>query len=669
MQLSIVIVNYNVCDLLLNAVASLYVALEGIDGEIIVVDNASSDGAVEMLNRIYPDVITIPLDRNLGFGAANNIGIERARGEYILLLNPDTVVQEGTLRTMLDFMAAHPDAVFAGCKIILPNGSYDPVSKRGFPSPWSSFCRVFGLSRLFPKSKLFGGYNLTYIDPDAVARIDALAGCFMFCRGRELKDLGGFDTDFFMYGEDLDLCYRAKRNGGEIYYVPFTSIMHFKGESTRRSSIDALAVFYEAMEIFARKHFRSNVALLWLIRAGIRVRRGIARIGERFPGIGMTVVDIVAALLGFVIGSTIKFGGPFNYPDYAFPAVVVLPPLIFVAALAVFGGYSSDDRSPGKALLGFMFGFFILSTLPYFFKDYAFSRGVVLLTTGAATIAGVGGRFLWLLYRRTFGAESIRRVAFLSRQEIAPETRNAVRRMFLTRPVAIIGTIVPTFSEAGAVGEEALGTVENIGKIVRRYRLTDIVVLDATLSYSEVLTAMGHTASQPVRYHLIHGSLETTGEMLPGPELPVGMLHPERRRGSPGFVRGLRDRAFALAGLVMAPVVYLFAGGGRSYLGKLWDVLAGRRRLVGVAGSAGGAEEPVFSMTSFHREGTLSQRELAQLEAFYSSNQSFLLDCEIIIALLRHRNLGGAGEGPAGENRLHPVGSVGHEEHENMKGL
>lgn len=661
MQLSIVIVNYNVCDLLLNAVASVYVALEGISGEIIVVDNASSDGAIETLNRIYPEVITIPLDRNLGFGAANNIGIERSRGEYILLLNPDTVVQEGTLRTMLEFMREHPDAAFSGCKIILPNGSYDPVSKRGFPSPWSSFCRVFGLSRLFPKSKFFGGYNLTYMDANEVARIDALAGCFMFCRGDVLKRLGGFDTDFFMYGEDLDLCYRAKKMGGEIYYVPWTSIMHFKGESTRRSSIDALAVFYEAMEIFARKHFRSNIAMLWMIRAGIWVRRGIARVGERFPAAGMAAVDIVAALVGFMIGSSIKFGAPFNYPEYAFPTVLVLPPLILVAALAAVGGYSSDDRVPGKALLGFMMGFFILSTLPYFFKDYAFSRGVVLLTTGVAAAAGVGARFLWLLYRRTFGSESIRRVAFLSRQEIGPETRSGVRRMFPTRPVAIIGTIVPTFSEAGSIGEEALGSVENIAKIVRQHRLTDIVVLDSTLSYSEVLTAMGHTASQPLRYHIVHGSLETTGEMTAGQELPSGMLHPERRSASHPVLRSLRDRFIAFLGLISAPLVYLLVRKPGAYLRRFWDVFTGRRELVGVSGGlpqGAGALEPMFSMAGFYRRGSLSNRELAQLEGFYESNQSFLLDCEIIIALLRHRTLSLARDRAADKERPAAVAAL-----------
>jgi GT2 family glycosyltransferase len=640
MQLSIVIVNYNVCDLLLNAVASLYVALDGIDGEIIVVDNASTDGAIETLNRIYPDVITIPLDRNLGFGAANNIGIERSRGDYILLLNPDTVVQEGTLREMIDFMEEHPDATFAGCKIILPNGSYDPVSKRGFPSPWSSFCRVFGLSKLFPKSRLFGGYNLTYIDPDQVAKIDALAGCFMFCRGDQLKALGGFDTDYFMYGEDLDLCYRAKKSGGTIYYVPETSIMHFKGESTRRSSIDALAVFYQAMEIFARKHFRSNPPLLWMIRMGIWVRRGVARVGERFPGMGLAGIDVAAALIGFMIGSQIKFGGPFAYPAFALPLVVTLPPLIFVIALALVGGYSSDDRTPGKALLGFMLGFFVLSTLPYFFKDYAFSRGVVLLTTGVAAFAGVAARVIWLLYRRTFGAESIRRVAFLSRQEIGAGTRNAIRRMFFTRPVAIVGAVAPTFSEAGSIGEEALGTVENIAKIVRKYRITDILVLDSSLSYGEVLRAMGLTASLPVRYHIIHGSLESSGDLVGG-DVAGAVLGPERRSGH--IARGFRDRSIAFGVLLfLTPVVYLFTRRPGINLRRLWEVLIGRRPLVGAGDGAPGSE-PMFSMVALYRDGALSGRELAQLERFYEANHSFLLDCEIIIALLRHGKYEGEG--------------------------
>jgi len=626
MQLSIVIVNYNVRDLLLDAVASLYTALDGIEGEIIVVDNASSDGAIEALNAQYPKVVTVGLSENLGFGAANNIGIEMARGEYILLINPDTIVQENTLREMLSFMASHPDAVFAGCKILNPDGSFEPASKRGFPSPWSSFCRVFGLSRLFPHSRLFGGYNLTHIDPDTTSRVDALSGCFMFCRAAELKELKGFDTDFFMYGEDLDLCFRAKRNGGSIYYYPGTSIMHLKGESTRRSAIDALATFYEAMEIFARKHFRSNPPLLWLIRAGIWFRRIIARVNERFPSWWFAAVDVAAIVAGLTIGSVVVFGRALGYPAWALPVVLLLPPLVFVVAIASARGYDADDKIPGNALLGYLLGFFILSALTYFFPDYRFSRGVVLMTTGLATAIGVSVRFLWLLYRRTFGAESIRHIAFLGANEPDADLRNGVRRMFFGRPVAIEGTIAVTVSGMAGMHEGALGTVESIAKIVRQYRLTDIFVLDFSLSYGDVLRAMSLTAGQTVRFHLLRE------ESLVGAVASLAAV-PSSRRRRRGLAKSLRDRTIALGLIFALPVVYLFARESGIRFGGLRDVLFGRRWLVG--SGVDRSDPPVFSAAALCRDESLTQRELAQIENYYTSNQSFLLDSEVIIATFR----------------------------------
>jgi O-antigen biosynthesis protein len=651
MQLSVIIVNYNVCDLLLNAVASLHVAMQGIDGEIIVVDNASSDGAIDTLNKLHPDVITIPLDRNLGFGAANNIGIERARGEYILLLNPDTIVQEDTLRTMMDFMESHRDATFAGCKIYLPDGNLDPVSKRGFPSPWSSFCRVFGLSRLFPKSRLFGGYNLTYLNPDEIASIDALAGCFMFCRGEELRKLGGFDTDFFMYGEDLDLCYRAKQQGGTIYYVPTTAILHRKGESTRRSSIDALAVFYEAMEIFARKHFRRNVLMLWLIRIGIRLRRGMARVEELFPNFGFAAVDLLGAFIGFVIGATIRFGDPLSLPSYAYPIVIILPPLIFVGAIASAGGYGSEERLIGRTFFGYLLGFFVLSTLPYFFKAYAFSRGVVIATTIVATLLGSIVRFFWLLYRRTFGAESIRRVAFLSRKSAAVGVRRAVRGMFFGKPVTIVGTIVPTFSETEQVRDTALGSVENIGKLIRQHRLTDIVVMDETLNYSEVLQAMGLASGRLVRFHILRGGIEIVDDIPESAYRARSYGTLNNRHYATRLSKRLRDRALAIFLMLFIMPVYLPRRAPRPRMRELWQVVTGRRLLVG-GGSTDGiaADEALFTVADLCRDESLNQHDTPQVEHYYATNQSLLLDCEIIIMAFRLYSL------PA-QRDLKPVGT------------
>ena len=636
MKLSIIIVNYNVRDLVLNSVASLRVALDGLDGEIIVVDNGSSDGAIEALNERFPEVITIPLEKNLGFGAANNVGIERARGEYMLLLNPDTIVEEKTLRTMIDFMKAHPDCGIAGCRVILPDGTFDQAAKRGFPSPWSSFCKVFGLSKLFPKSKLFGGYNLTYVGDDQTTEVEAICGCFMFCRARVLRELGGFDTDFFMYGEDLDLCYRAASGGWKIYYHPDTTIIHVKGESTRRSSLDALAVFYEAMEIFARKHFRRNLPLLTLVRLGIGTRRTIARVLERFPHIGFVPIDVIAVIAGVAVGSFIKFGSPFNYPDWALAVVYGVPPAIFVASIAASGGYRLDARSLRGTAMGFLVGFFVLSALPYFFKDYAFSRGVVLVTTGLGAIAGLSLRFLWLLWRGTFGPDAIRRIAFLTRHEVGPDLRAAVRRMFFGKPVTIIGGIAPTFIELDELPGTHLGTVENIAKLVTTHRLTDVVVFDRQLSYSEVMQAVNLTASQSVRFHMANESLDRGLDALGSP----GNHMPERmRRVRSRTAKSLRDRALAVLLLVIAPVVYLAGrlrtAGARSLL----EVLIGNRPLVGAGPSDGPhAADPVFTVAELCHDEPLSPREIVQVEEYYRRNSSFLLDCEIIVAAIRLRN-------------------------------
>jgi len=657
MTLSVVIVNYNVCDLLLAAIESLEVAMQGIDGEIIVVDNASTDGAVESLATNFPHVNVIALDRNLGFGAANNLGIDRAVGEYVLILNPDTIVQEDTIRVMLAFMRSHPDAVFAGCRIILPDGTLDPVSKRGFPSPWSSFCRVFGLSRLFPRSRLFGGYNLTYVADDATAPVDALAGCFMFCRRDELLALGGFDTDFFMYGEDLDLCYRARKRGGAIYYHPETSIIHLKGESTRRSSVDALALFYEAMEIFARKHFRRNPLLLWLVRLGIALRRGVARITERFPGWSFAPVDVTAAVAGFVVGSIMKFGTPFNYPEWAVPIVWCVPPLLFVASIAGAGGYGLDERTPTKTLLGVLIGFFVLSTLPYFFKDYAFSRGVVVVTTSFVGAVGVVARVVRLLWRRTFGGDSIRRVAILSRGGAGEQVRRHVRRLFVTRPVVFVGSIAPTVEEMHSSQTDELGSVDNIIPILRDNRLTDIVVVDPGLGYTEVIRAMELAGSQRVRFHVLHGRMLSSMDAATHARQTSGVFGVH---GRPRKRRRFWHRVAALVVLLVGwPAVYWVARHPGAFLRALGSVVRGRRELVG---SGASDPPPLFAMTTLAGSGDLSATDLAAFDESYHGNGSFLLDAEIIIGNLRGLSMrrGSAeGESVEGLKRERAVGRAG----------
>ena len=633
MQLSIIIVNYNVRDLLLNAIASLKRALAGIDGEIIVVDNASSDGAVQTLQKDYPDVITIPLDRNLGFGAANNIGIERAGGEYILILNPDTVVGEDTLHAMIDFMQNHPNAGAAGCKIVHPDGTLDPAAKRGFPSPWSSFSRVFGLSRLFPRSRLFGGYNLSWIGDDETAEVESLSGSFMFFRSSVLHELGGFDTDFFMYGEDLDLCWRTRKLGREVWYYPGTSIVHLRGESTRRSSLDSIAMFYDAMVIFARKHFDSPF-LLFLVRIGIRLRRGIARVARRLPSFPFAIIDVIAILVGFIVASFYVIGA-LHFPDYAIPWVYLLPPIIFVLAIAAAGGYGPDSRRLSRTLLGYLLGFFFLSTLTYFFEGYRFSRGIVLATTGIGAFLALLSRFLILLYTRTFGAESARRVAVISGSSLGLSLRDRLRERLLGRPVNLVGIIAPTFSQLDNLREPGLGSIENIARIVREHRLTDVFVLDTDVGYGTVINAMRHCAGESVRFHLMREEGSGIGEEI----LTTGTIRynqaPEPYRQQVPITKRLSDRFLALVCLLLLPIVYLFGNRSRIGLRSLGEALLGQRPLVRGAASSIGERPPVFSAATLYSEGSLDEKSLMEIEKYYEANRSFMLDCEIIVASLR----------------------------------
>ena len=210
--------NYNVRDLLENTLHSVIDSLRHIEGEIFVVDNASDDGSVEMLRARFPMITVIANNENLGFAKANNQALQRSRGKYFLILNPDTLLQEDTITTMLRFLDENPDVGIAGSKIIQPDGTIEPACRRSFPSPWVSFTKLAGLSNLFPKSRFFGKYNLTYLSDDETYEVDAISGCFMMIRRDVYDEIGGFDESYFMYGEDLDLCYRTQKAGWKIYY-------------------------------------------------------------------------------------------------------------------------------------------------------------------------------------------------------------------------------------------------------------------------------------------------------------------------------------------------------------------------------------------------------------------------------------------------------------------
>lgn len=261
MKLSIIIVNYNVKYYIEQCIYSIIKSGIDIEYEIIVTDNNSNDGSISYLKELYPNITYIENKENLGFAKANNQAIKIAKGEYIMLLNPDTILGESTLYDCVTFMDKTPDAGALGVKMLKSNGSFALESRRGIPTPLTSMYKMLGLCKLFPKSKIFGKYYMQYLDNNKPAKIEIISGACMFIRKSTLDISGPLDEDFFMYGEDIDLSYRLLKTGMKNYYIP-TPIIHYKGESTEKTSYRYVYVFYKAMLIFFRKHYSHYGILL-----------------------------------------------------------------------------------------------------------------------------------------------------------------------------------------------------------------------------------------------------------------------------------------------------------------------------------------------------------------------------------------------------------------------
>jgi O-antigen biosynthesis protein len=280
MELSVIIVNYNVGHFLEQCLISVIEASENIECEIFVVDNNSTDGSCSMVTSRFPEVKLLRNKINTGFSAANN----QASGRFILLLNPDTVVKEDTFRKCINFMNEHPDAGAIGVQMIDGKGRLLPESKRALPDPKTAFFKIIGLSRIFPKSPVFNKYYLAHLDSSKTSRADVISGAFIFLNREALDKIGLLDEKFFMYGEDIDLCYRLLKAGYNNYYFPETQIIHFKGKSTSRNNFTDILHFYKAMRIYVKKRSEEGNFNLWyfFIIPAIYLREGLALLNRFF---------------------------------------------------------------------------------------------------------------------------------------------------------------------------------------------------------------------------------------------------------------------------------------------------------------------------------------------------------------------------------------------------
>ncbi|HMB92524.1 MAG TPA: glycosyltransferase family 2 protein, partial [Rhodothermales bacterium] len=398
LDLSVIIVNYNVREFLEQALRSVQQASADLDVEIFVVDNDSVDGSVEMVETHFPKVHLIANKKNTGFSTANNQAIQQAQGRYLLILNPDTIVQEDTLTTMVRFMDEHPEAGALGCKIINPDGTFALESRRAFPTPRVAFFRMTGLSRLFPKSRTFGRYNLTYLPIDQEAEVDALSGSCMLVRHKAIycgfsmadfrveapcdpiqnpksknEGAGLFDERFFMYGEDLDWCYRIQQAGWKIYYTPETQIVHYKGESTKKGELQYVKLFYGAMLRFAEKHLHDRYSRLfvWLLHGGVVARAGMTVLANALRRLALPLLDVVlVAATVLVLGLLRSAQTGVEVPPLFYALVAPGYALCTTVAIALIGGYRRSKRNRASpAWLGALLGLLIISTLSFFAKE------------------------------------------------------------------------------------------------------------------------------------------------------------------------------------------------------------------------------------------------------------------------------------------------------------
>ncbi|CUT02914.1 glycosyltransferase [Candidatus Chrysopegis kryptomonas] len=652
-DLSIIIVNYNVKEFLENALISIKKAIEGINAEIFVVDNASEDGSVEMIKQKFPDVNLIANSENLGFAKANNQALKLAKGKYILLINPDTIVQEDTFRVLLSFLESHPECGMVGCKVLNPDGTLQLACRRSFPTPWVAFTKMIGLSSLFPKSKIFAKYNLTYLDPDEVAEVDAVSGSFMMIRREVYEKVGGLDEDFFMYGEDIDWCYRIKKAGWKIYYVPFTQIIHFKGESTKRSNIDEIRVFYEAMKIFVRKHYKEFALLGVILRVGIFLRGLVALLGKFIKNYWDMLVDLVIVLFSFLAGEFIRFGQIFALPKYAYPEVLIVPPLITIFSLYAFGVYTNRKFSIGYSVIAVWFSALVLSSLTFFLKEYAFSRMIVLMMTLLNTFLIP----LWRLLLRILGKIPFVNISIVAKRVLIVGTGANVSSLIkklknrTSENIKVVGVVDYDLRRVGEKidGVEIIGSISSIEKIIRERKINDVIFLSDEVPYSQILSVISRVRDRSVNFKLaLVGSdlILSKASIDTLDDIPVLDIDYNVNKFLNRFAKRVFDIIFTIPLLIFVyPLVYLKkfsrkkVGNFDEKILLLPKVLSGKLSLVGRPLDSPDeknylGKKGLTGIVQISDHENLSEEEIERLNIFYARNQSLALDIEILIRTL-----------------------------------
>lgn len=586
MELSVVIVNYNVRYFLEQCLHAVANASRNIESEVFVVDNNSVDGSCAMIREKFPWVKLIENKTNEGFSKANNQALRQAKGKYCLLLNPDTVIEEGTFRKCISFMDEHPESGALGVKMIDGKGNFLPESKRALPTPSVAFFKIFGLSALFPKSKIFGRYHLGYLDRDQIHEVEILSGAFMFLRSEALKKTGLLDEDFFMYGEDIDLSYRMLKENYRNFYFPETTIIHYKGESTKKGSINYVVVFYNAMLIFARKHFshKNALAFSFLINFAIYIRAALA-ISRRFvKRIYQPLIDFLLIFAGFwfltPLWEKFRFGMSDYYPPVFYQLVVPVYILIWLASIYYSGGYEKPVRI-WKVLSGQLSGTVIILVLYALLpEDYRFSRALILL-------GSLWGLLAVLIHRLTLyfiglsdyelALNRKRRMVIVGFKEEAGRVSNLLQKTQIKPD--IVGFVSPDELDDQAY----LGNTTQLPEIIKIHKLEEIVFCAKDISSREIIRIMTRVTGIAIDFKIAppeslsiigSNSINTAGDLY---MINFNSIAKGRNRRT----KRLFDLITSLVLLFSWPFLFAFLKSYRENFGNIFRVIFSFRTWVG----------------------------------------------------------------------------------------
>lgn len=649
MKLSVIIVNYNVkffveqCLLSVRAAVS---AMEQVYGagctEVYLVDNNSVDGSCEMVAEKFPEVILIANRENTGFSKANNQAMRIAKGEYMLLLNPDTVVENDTFVKTVQFMDLHPEAGGLGVKMLDGKGKFLPESKRGLPTPEVAFYKIFGISALFKNSRRFGKYHLTYLDKDQNHEVEILSGAFMLMRKTALDKVGLLDEDYFMYGEDIDLSYRILKGGYKNYYFADTRIIHYKGESTKKSSVNYVFVFYRAMIIFARKHFSGRHAGLFsfLINSAIWLRAGLA-IFRRFilkatlPFFDFSVLYAFLFLLKTYWEQNHKYveGGayPPEFSYYVLPAYA----LLWMLGLAVSGGYGKNYRiaqivrGVGGGTLLILIVYALLS------EEFRYSRAIILMGAIGAVAAFILTRSVAQFVRtRSFNFEkSIRK-----RCVIVAEADEYIRIGELLKQTGNTADVIGVVNVHTPMPGN-LGMMDQLGEVIQIYGVTEIIFSSKDLTVADIIAQMDRLKSLDTEYKIAppesifiigSSSVNTRGELY---MIDLNSINrPENKR-----TKRVVDISVSLLFLLFFPFWIWKVKNKAGWFSNIFQVLSGKISWVSFFSEHNAIEglpsiKPgILSPADAFPSKKLESETLRHLNLLYAKNYSASEDLKIIV--------------------------------------